>query len=175
MIVDKTRHDVETWENISAGVIMVNKFSGKGDEVIQEPVASGRKILVSPQERSLLNSDRCYSKSVDAFNNGRLIPVSLASDSDDLIESENPNHMSTSDIEEIFKVRNWKKFQKVLSEISSVPILTLMTSMAEADAASDDSVLNVTVKQSESIRSRLNDLIDAPDVGFVESFDPGVR
>ncbi len=164
-------HDVETWENISEGKIMINKFSGKGDEVIQEAVSAGRQILLSPQERTLLNSDRCYSETVDPFTNGRLVPLTLASDSDDLEDGDsNPNHMLGSNLGKLFEVRNWKAFQSKMAEISSVPILQRMLAMADADSESEDNELNVTVKQVDTIKTRLGELIDAPDVQVIETY-----
>jgi len=100
---------VEEWENVSAGKVMVNRFTGVGHEERQDPVAPGRTILISTKE----HSSRCYADIADPFSNGIMRPVTLVETSKDLEDDDNPNHMSESDIADAFKVRNYPKFKSL--------------------------------------------------------------
>lgn len=146
--------DVETWKNMAKGTVYVNKFSGAGNETKQEGVPSGRSVILTTQERSILNSERCYSSDADPFQNGMLSPISLASTSDDLVEKENPNHMTESDALALFKTRQYKSFEKKISAITSTALLNRMLNAATSDT--DD--VNATVSQMNVLEARLAEL-----------------
>jgi len=162
----------EQWKNVSRGIALVNVYDSTGNRVDQEIVRSGRTVVLSPEERRLLNQDRTASDSLDIFSNGVLRPLSLADDSEDL--SENPNHMTEGDMRDIFSLRNHLKFKSALSEIESVPVLQRLLFLVDNDDDEGDESLNPTVKQRESIVTRLDklqvravDVVEVTNVGHV--------
>lgn len=159
----------EEWQNVSRGTALVNKFDKTGHEVVQEVLKPGRKAIISAEERRLLNQNRTADPSLDIFTNGILAPISLAEDSDDL--QDNPNHMTESDMRQVFGIRNHLQFRAALAEISSIPALQRMLFLADSDDGGEDS-LNPTVKQRENIVNRLNELLDNP-VSVVEVENAG--
>ena len=161
-----SERDVETWKNMAAGTVYVNKFSGAGNETKQEGVPSGRSVILTTQERSILNSERCYSSDADPFQNGMLSPVALASTSEDLVENENPNHMTESDALDLFKTRQYKSFQNKIEPISSMGLLRRMLSAASED--SDDNV-NATVSQVRILEAHLKELEGGDEVTEIET------
>ena len=155
--------EIETWKNQSQSTIFVNKF-GVGNELLQEGVQPGRSVLISPQERSILNSDRCYAETVDPFQNGMLTPVTLAATSGDL--ADNPNHMTEDEALALFEIRQWKSFEKRISEITSAPLLRRMVATATGEAGEK---LNVTMAQVRVLEARLAEVEGTSDVVEVET------
>ena len=163
--------DVETWENVSAGTVYVNRFVGDGHAVQQERVSSGRKVILTPQERTVLNSERAYAETADPFFNGTLRPIMLAEDSSDL--AENPNHMSEADLRKLYATRNYKKFKASIDEISALPILSRMLELADEDDEDRNDSINATVKQREVVVDRLS-AVSENDVSEVIPVGSGV-
>lgn len=147
--------DVETWENVSPGKVMVNRFTGMGHEERQDAIVPGRTVLISTQERQKLNSERCYAETADPFSNGILRPVSLATTSEDL--EENPNHMSESGMASAFKVRNYPKFKSDIGKISSRTLLQRMLDLA-VENPEDEGSVDATAGQVSALRERLEAL-----------------
>ena len=148
----------EQWQNVSKGTALVNVYDRTGNGVEQEVVRAGRTVVLSAEERRLLNQDRTANSELDIFGNGILRPVSLADDSDDLVE--NPNHMTESDMRDVFSIRNHLQFKAALADITSVPVLQRLLFLADSDDADGESSLNPTVKQRENIIARLDELQD---------------
>lgn len=162
---------VEEWENVSAGKVMVNRFTGLGHEERQDAVTPGRTILISTQERTTLNSDRCYAESADPFVNGIMRPVTLVETSSDLVDDDNPNHMSESDITAAFKARNYLKFKKSISGITSVALLDKMLAVAQLDPESDNNV-DATAGQVSALQDRIESLAEVSIVEMVQTNIP---
>lgn len=146
---------MESWENVSKGKVLVNKFDANNQET-QVVVASGRKVLVTPKERQLLNQDRCYSADADIFQNGRLRPVSgvTIADGPDGV-AENPNHMSKSDMKNLFDLQ-WKQFDTAVNEITSRPLLDELLNLVNSD--DHDEGFSPTVRQRDVILARLDEV-----------------
>lgn len=159
----------EQWKNVSRGTALVNVYDHTGNGVSQEVIRAGRTVVISPEERRLLNQDRTADLANDLFGNGTLRPVSLADDSDDLVE--NPNHMTEDDMRDVFSIRNHLQFKAALADISSVPVLQRLLFLADADDG-DEKGLNPTVKQRENIVARLDEL-SARTVDVVEVSNAG--
>ncbi len=159
--------DQEQWENASQGTVFVNKLAMDGtSNEISHVIRSGKRILISPKERQLLNQDRCYAVSVDPFKNGTLIPIQLAETSTDI--TDNPNYMSSAKLEELFKVRNHLKFKSKLKDIDAPSLLHKLSAMA------DDEDMNATVGQVRAISERLK-VVEEPFAGKVFSNEFGDR
>lgn len=140
--------DQEQWENASEGTVFVNKLAMDGtSNEVAHVIRSGKRILISPKERKLLNQDRCYAVSIDPFLNGTLIPIQLAETSTDI--TENPNYMSGGELEDLFKVRNHMKFKSELKKIDAASLLHKLSVLA------DDEDMNATVGQVRAIGERL--------------------
>lgn len=147
----------EQWQNVSKGTALVNVYDRTGNGVEQEVVRAGRTVVLSAEERRLLNQDRTADPELDIFGNGILRPLTLADDSEDLVD--NPNHMTEADMREIFTLRNHLQFKAALAEISSIPVLQRLLFLADTDDDGENS-LNPTVKQRENIVARLDELQD---------------
>lgn len=143
-------YDIESWQNVSRGKVLVNKFD-HNRQVVQEVVHPGRQVLVSPQERTILNSDRTYAVKDDVFQNGLLIPLILASDSGEL--KENPNHMNETQMRGLFSL-NWKTFDREISAISSPPVLQRLLEMIE----DPDDKIDPTTRQRDVVEQRLKEV-----------------
>ncbi len=164
-----TDRDVEKWENQTRGLIFVNKFAGNGIDTKAECVRPGRSVLLTTQERELLNTDRCYSAEVDVFQDGRMSPVILATTSDDLREKSNPNHMGETEALALFKLQ-WKSFEKKVRAISSTPLLNRMITAAKASESSDEeSGVNVTMRQMNVLEDHLSSLLKDDNITEVET------
>jgi hypothetical protein len=159
----------EQWKNVSKGTALVNVYDPTGNGVQQEVVRAGRTVVLSAEERRLLNQNQTPDAELDIFGNGILLPLTLAEDSEDL--QENPNHMTDSDMRDIFSIRNHLSFKAALAEISSVPVLQRLLYLADSDQPSEED-LNPTVKQRENIVARLEQLQDST-VDVVEVSNAG--
>lgn len=164
----------EQWQNVSKGTALVNVYDRTGNGVEQEVVRAGRTVVLSAEERRLLNQDRTAEPSMDVFGNGILRPLTLAEDSDDL--TENPNHMTESEMREVFNLRNHLQFKAALADISSVPVLQRLLFLSDNDTGEGDDSLNPTKKQHENILARLEelsgasvDVVEVSNVGHVAS------
>lgn len=159
----------EQWQNVSKGTALVNVYDRTGNGVEQEVVRAGRTVVLSAEERRLLNQNQTPDPELDIFGNGILRPLTLAEDSEDL--AKNPNHMTESDIREVFTLRNHLQFKAALEGISSVSVLQRLLFLADSDEDGEGS-LNPTVKQRENIVARLGDLQDR-SVDVVEVSNAG--
>lgn len=148
---------MESWENISRSEIYVKKLDHNGKEK-SERVRPGGRLVISEQERVVLNQERCLAIEHDPFSNGffqRTGSMTIASSAEDLEEKtaepvDNPNHMSMSDLKDLFKL-HWQKFDEAVSKISSVPLLERMVALVK----DEDSGLNPTVRQANIVEARL--------------------
>lgn len=156
----------EQWVSKSDAILLINKYDERGYGKTQDIIRKNQPLVITSEERKILNSSMILDPAHDPFKNGDLVPVTLASDSDDL--EENPNHMSEDDVKAIFDIRNHLQFKAAVDKISSVPILTMMRNMAM-----DDEV-NATVKQAERIEERLEEVVDAGDFIVNEVVSVGV-
>ena len=107
----------ETWVNNGAGDVFVVAFDHQG-QLVSLPVRSGKKVLLSVQERQI-NQEQAYTKDVDMFTNGRLTPLKLVDTAEDYIDiANNPNHLSEDDMKDIFKLK-CKDFAARIDEITN--------------------------------------------------------
>lgn len=148
--------EYEIWENLSNSTIWVNKTDHKG-EVGAFKVVKGAKLQITPADRLHENQERIrlaqkseVAAKLDPFENGSFVPVALLDSSDDL--EDNPNHLSRSEIEDMFTVRNYLQFKASLKEITAPGILTAMLAMAEDDSR------DATVGQIKAIKERIEEL-----------------
>jgi hypothetical protein len=122
---------------------------------------------VTPKERSILNTQRTYAAENDAFQNGVLVPLSLADEGSDL--EENPNHITLDGMRDLFKIRNALKFKSAIGDISSVSVLQRLGQLAE----SGDEELDVTFNQVNVISEAIKALTGEEDVAEVEVISDG--
>ncbi len=166
---------LEKWQSATEATIYVNKFDpARPGSFVQERVRPGRSLLITPEERNLLNSDRIIEEKNDPFKNGMLRPVkgdalAEAREAERHIEEQaraaaapNPNHMSDEELGQVFAIKNFKQFEKAVKSISSQGVLQRLLSLAEE--------YDATVSKVNLIKSLLDDagVQEGPEVVEVE-------
>lgn len=120
--------DFETWKNISAGKVWVNKLDRRGDPSV-ELVPSQGVFRISSEDRRF-NQDAAANDRLDVFKNGMLVPVRLLDGSEDVADiASNPNLMSESDMVSLFSVHH-KTFVSRLGEVSNTITLNRLLDIA---------------------------------------------
>lgn len=157
--------DLETWKNERKGRLVIRKFDRLTGRTRDEIIGGGRTFHISPEERRL-NEDMFAKAEYNFFRNGSLTPVRLLDSEEDAKElASNPQVMTASEMEELFKA-HWKTFDKRLAEISNLNTLERLLAVAgEVDA---------TVKQVAQIEARIVELRPEP-IAPVEAVDEGPR
>lgn len=148
----------ETWQNVTEGMIFLTDFDSQKNQ-IDIAVNPGRKVHVSPEGRRVVE-ERAADDSVNPFKNGTLNPgagvtMTDGKDADDNEIKGNPNHLSDSDLNELFS-GHWKTFEKRVSEIDA-PV-TIRRLIKLADSNKDG---NVTKKQVDILMSRFAEIDDS--------------
>lgn len=157
--------DLESWRNVSAGLLVFKKFDRLTGRNVEEPVVAGRTFHVTPEERRRYESE-CASDALNPFANGILEAVHLLDTEEDAKEiASNPNQLADSDIDALF-TGHWKTFEKKLAEISSPFTLNRMIERAGS--------VDATVKQIAMLEARMREVnpepgpdVDAETVGSV--------
>lgn len=168
---------LEKWESNTQATVYVNKFDpARPGSFVQERVRPGRSFLITAEERNLLNSDRIIEEKNDPFKNGMLRPVKgdavkMAREEEQKVQQKaseaaapNPNHMSDEELGSLFGIRNFKRFEKAVGEISSQAVLNRLLVLSE------DEQYNATVSMVRVIESMLDNagVEDGPEVVEVE-------
>lgn len=170
---------LEEWENM-VGNRWVNKFDpANPGQWFAERVRAGRKFYITPEERNLLNSDRIMDEKNDPFKNGSFRPVKDDA-LDDAREQEaavaeraasaaqpNPNHMSDSELAELFKITNFKKFESAVGEITSEAVLERLLKLTEVEEY-NVTVAKVNLLNSLLGREKSSAVTDGPEVTEIE-------
>lgn len=140
----------EIWRNAIRGSIGVKKTDRRG-ELVSEIIRGGERFQISTEDR-LLNSEWAATTDLDVFKNGMLTPVKLLDGTEDAKEiASNPNLIGETDMAALFSA-HWKTFEAKLGQITNVATLERMLAMAESED------LDATVRQVQSIRSRISEL-----------------
>jgi hypothetical protein len=156
---------VEIWENVSESKVMVNSFD-EHNKKKQELVRPGQRVHVTTSERKMLNQDTTLLAVHDVFQNGFLSPVSLADDASELVE--NDNHMTATEMKELFSIRNAPKFKKAVSGITSEISLGRLYDIA----SSGDEDVDATSNQVKIVREALAEVSTSTIGVEVESSSP---
>jgi hypothetical protein len=170
---------LEKWEATQKG--WVNKFDPAGNgRTVSERVLKGRSFYITPEERSLLNSDRVRDEFKDPFKNGHFRPVKMdaineAREYEESIAAQareaaapNPNHMTDDELGGLYSIRNFPKFRKAASQISSPAVLTRLLGLSENEE------YDATVSQINLVKQLLGDdapaaeVLGGPDVTEIE-------
>jgi hypothetical protein len=129
------RPGLETWQNASAGVVVVRKFDHRGELDKEEIVRGGQMVHLTEEERRM-NQDLAASSAQDFFSSGVMRPVRILSDADDAAEiASNANLMSEDDMRKVVKGHP-QSFAQKLGEISNpVTLHRLLQIAKEEDVA----------------------------------------
>lgn len=150
---DSNPKNKEIWQNMSLGVVVVQKFDRRG-EVTDELVPGGQKTSLTKDER-LFNMDQAADAKLDNFSNGSLVPVRLIDDADAAEIASNPNLLTEDDLRKLVKIK--KGFPAKVNEIGNYTTLNRLKQIAEEEDAS--------VNQVRAIESRMKEVLpDAPAV-----------
>jgi len=184
--------NLEKWESTIQGIIGVNKFdpSGPPGSTTQEIVRAGRQFIITPEERNLLNSDKTIDPKNDPFKNGMLRPVIVAdvaaeqeaaaaeiAEQASRASAPNPNHMSDSQLRDLFGIRNHMQFRKAVDGINSVQTLERLSVIAGSVDNATMSQNNVVVAALEAARDaeggiEVVEVEQARRIGSAEEEDP---
>lgn len=142
--------DFETWENTGRGRVQIRRFNELGREKV-ELISGGRKFHVTPRDRRL-NQEMCANPSMDIFTNGLLRPVRLLEGDEEAEKlSQNPNHLSESDMRDLIHL-HYKKFDERLSEITNILTVERILEIAEQEET------GATVRTVKKLRDRMVEL-----------------
>jgi len=140
----------ESWRNASEGYVVVGLYDRRGD-VEHQIIPAGGTILLTPEDRSM-SQDAAASEDLDIFSNGMMVPVRLLETTEDKAEIEsNPNLKSEDDLKEMFSLQ-WKKFEAEVGLIGNVTTLSRLKQLAQSEG------IDATVRQVNTIESRINEL-----------------
>lgn len=160
----------ETWRNSTAGTVFLIRLDHRGEQTINEQVASGRVIHLTPEERRI-NMEKAASENQDMFRNGTLTPVRLIDTEDDARElAANPNAMTETDMRALFKTP--RTFAAKITGITNLTSLERLLALAYDEDA--------TIKTVEHIKSRIAKVSElsrspiAPPVGRDRSGDEAI-
>lgn len=140
--------DFETWKNATAATVVITKRDRSGNEV-HEIINGGRNFTLTRDER-LLNMDRAATDDLDVFKNGMLVPVRLLEGDEDAVEiAANPNLMTDTDMQALFK-GHWRTFEAKVTEIRNPLALGRLLEIAQE--------IDATVRQVKIIEDRLEEV-----------------
>lgn len=149
--------DMETWKNVSAGKVWINRIGDYG-KPRTEIVVGGRSFNLTPQERRM-NQNVVARPELDVFTNGTLQPISLIDEEwDTEMLRSSPNALGELDIEKLFKVRG-EAFRDRLEQITNLATVNRLAELAREPR------FNVTVQQYEIVKLRERALGEAPSPG----------
>jgi hypothetical protein len=129
------RPGLESWQNDSAGIVVVKKFDHRGELAKDEIVRGGQITHLTAEERKM-NQDLAGTPEQDLFSSGVMRPVRILSDADDAAEiAANANLMAESEMRKLVKGHP-QTFAAKLAEISNpVTLQRLLTVAKEEDVA----------------------------------------
>lgn len=158
--------DVETWKNATHGLVYVLKLDRLGNET-HELVNPSKTFTIHKAER-LMNQDRAANDKLDHFQNGMLVPVRLLDGDEDAKDiAENPNLLSDSDIQDMFKA-HWKTFETKVNAIENEVTLSRLLDVAQAEDT------GASVRQLDVIKHRIDE-VSPKQFGGMDFVDSEVR
>mgnify|MGYP001544259334 CR=1 FL=1 len=137
---------VETWQNVTKGLVVIKKFSHQGG-VRGELIQAGRKFAITSAERRL-NQEIAASDELDIFSNGIVQPVNIpenVQERDEIVSS--PNHLSEDELAGFFKLHP-KTYEKKVYEINNPMTIQYLIDLAESPDVS------ATVNQLQVLKDR---------------------
>lgn len=166
----------ESWMNSTKGLVQVRKFDSRGQESV-ELVRSGKQILLTPDERVALNSDRAATDKQDNFKNGTMVPVRLLDSTEDAAEiASNPNLKSEGDLEAMVASHH-KTFEKDLEAVTNVSTLKRLREVAIEKDSSVGRVRKIDERISElsgeSVSTETVQSFGEPSSGYSAGVTPG--
>lgn len=137
----------EIWKNETRGKVGVRKYDPRTPGATRvELVAAGGQVLLSPEERRL--TEEMVRKPVDnPFRNGRLVPIQIAEDAEDVqaIRTD-PNTITRGEIDKLFE-GSLRQLESRLAKIDSPAALQRILDVANDEGAS--------TRRVQAIRDRL--------------------
>jgi hypothetical protein len=138
--------DVETWQNETQGVVVINRvgeYGRRADDLIQ----GGRRFQVTPQERRM-NQNAVNSADQDVFTNGTLRPLDLLEgDPDTKRLLANPNILDEDELPKIFVLKG-EMFRQRIAEITNPSAIARLIELAR------DPGYEATLFQYECVKRR---------------------
>lgn len=145
----------ETWQNVTAGRVVINRIDHRGELTKTTIVDPGKKFSLTTEERKM-NQELAARADLDVFSNGFLQPVRILDSVDDAREiAANPNLMSEAEMRALMKpsVKTPDFAQKLATVTNSAALERLLALAEEEDA---------TISKHEAIRARLREA--SPDL-----------
>jgi uncharacterized protein YgbK (DUF1537 family) len=145
----------ETWQNVTAGRVVINRMDHRGELTRNDIIDSGKKFSLTTEERKM-NQDLAARADLDVFSNGQLQPVRILDSVEDAREiASNPNLMSESEMRALMKPGvKTPQFALKIQEITNGSALDRLLALAEEEDA--------TISKVEAIKTRLREV--APDL-----------
>jgi hypothetical protein len=138
--------EMETWENSTAGRVVIKKFNQQG-ALVDEMINGHRRFHVTPQERRI-NQEQAATEAQDVFQNGICQPIHLSEEEPDAQKLlSNPNVMNEAAMRALFKAKP-EAFQSRLEQITHVAVLNRLLEVAVE--------LDVSLTQYGAIQARLD-------------------
>jgi len=126
--------ELETWQNVSAGMIYVWETDKRGN-MKDKIVYGGQKFQISTEDR-IFNQDRATSSTVDLFHNGRCVPVRILEGTEGYEEiASNPNMISTSEMTTLLKGKVATVKAKLKDITNEVTLKRLLDVANESDVS----------------------------------------
>lgn len=156
--------DFETWMSGIDGIIWLRKFDRKG-EIIEEQVKPHGKVILTPEERRY-NQELVVESSLDPFQNGMLVPISLVESADDYDQLRgNPNHLTEADMRAMLEDHKaLDQLRGDIGQVSNPTTLQRLLAIAESDE------VDATIRQVKVIRERLSEIAVEATYTEVEQF-----
>lgn len=141
----------EIWKNVTKGMRYVN-VRDENNKVHSELVRPGGILNIKPIDREM-HSNEVATDGLDMFKNGTFLPVTLVDEESAASIESNPNHLSESEVAELFDLKI-ADFRKKIETITSVYVLDNMLDLAK----SEDEKVKATVKQLEALEARYEEV-----------------
>lgn len=136
----------ETWQNSTAGRVVIEKFSETG-ALIAVMIAGNKRFTLSAQERRV-NQEKAASAEQDVFQNGILQPVTLDEGEPDAAKLlSNPNVLNADAQRALFEM-SADEFADRLAKITHVAVLNRLLEVAVE--------LDVSMSRYRMVEARLD-------------------
>lgn len=145
----------ETWQNVTAGRVVINRMDHRGELTKTDLIDSGKKFNLSTEERKL-NQELAARADMDVFSNGALQPVRILDSVEDAREiASNPNLMTDAELRALMKPSvKTPQFADKIAGITNTAALDRLLAMAEEEDA--------TISKVQAIRNRVREV--SPDL-----------
>lgn len=153
----------ETWQNVTAGRVVINRLDHRGDLTKTDIIDPGKKFNLTTEERRM-NQELAARADMDVFSNGTLQPVRILEDVEDAREiASNPNLMPESEMRSLMKhTIKADTFRDRIAGVTNPAALDRLLAIAEEEDA--------TVSKVEVIRAQIRE--HSPDL-FAERVTVG--